>query len=66
MNMTQQAFMGLCDNNSSAKTTSVSIRRISSVITTKGFLELAIGKPDNEPNVIVESFTSESATISSI
>ena len=64
--------MGLCNNNSllysEAKTTSANSRKsvidISS-FTTNRFVKLP-AKLDNEPNLIVESFTSENITFSSL
>ena len=62
--------MGLCDNNSSlyseAKTTSVNSRKsVISSFSTNRFVKLA-GKPDVELNLIVENFTSENTTFSSL
>ena len=62
--------MGLCDNNSllysEAKTTSVNSRKsVISSFTTNRFVKL-LGKPDDEPNLIVESFTSENITFTSL
>ena len=62
--------MGLCDNSGSlyneAKTTLVNSRKnIISNFTTNRLVGLP-GKPDDESNLFVESFTNENATISSL
>ena len=66
----QQTIMGLCDSNSSSyrETTTKLVSSRKSIIsnfTTNGFVELP-DKPDNELNLIVESFTSKNATINSL
>ena len=62
--------MGLCDNSgllySEATTTLVNSRKnIISNFTTNRLVGLP-GKPDDESNLFVESFTNENATISSL